>query len=77
MRYMLFMLCLFMASIANAQNIKMKITGVTDATGEDITAFEASDTLLISSGGAGGGGIGTTKFEVVKIIRDYGILGGS
>jgi len=70
MRYMLFMLCLFMASIADAQNIKMKITGVTDAAGEDITAFEASDTLIISAGG--GGGSGTTRFEVVKIKKTRG-----
>ena len=71
MKYILFMLCLFMASIADCQTIKMKITSITDAAGEDIIAFEASDTLLISSGG-GGGGSGTTRIEVVKIKKARG-----
>src|SRR5215203_2906491 len=71
MRYILFTLCLFMASIADCQNIKMKITGVTDAAGEDIIAFEASDTLQIASIG-GGGTSTTTKFEVVKIKKARG-----
>ncbi len=70
MRILLFLIAFFFfLQIANAQNIKMKIAGITVAEGEDVLAFETSDTTTVSSSGGGGGSVGVTRFEYVKIKK--------
>ena len=62
---------LFSANIVVGQTIKMKIPSFTGlpADGEDIIAFEVSDTQFVSTGGGGGGSAGKTTFEFAKIKK--------
>ncbi len=56
---------------ASTQNIKMKIPSMTGfpVGGENILAFEVSDTMLTSGGGGGGGGVGKASFDFAKIKK--------
>jgi type VI protein secretion system component Hcp len=55
----------------NAQNIKMKIPSISGlpADGEDLIAFEVSDTLRGGLSHGGGSGAGKTEFEMAKIKK--------
>src|SRR5688500_4301298 len=56
------------ASCAHAQSIKMKIANVTSPAGEDLVAFQVSDTTFTAAAG-GGGGTGKTTFDFLKIKK--------
>lgn len=62
---------LFGSTTAVSQNIKMKIPSITGfpASGESVLAFEVSDTLITSTGGGGGSGVGKPSFEFAKIKK--------
>jgi type VI protein secretion system component Hcp len=62
-------LFLFLSSL-HAQNVKMKIPSIAGlpADGEDLLAFEVSDTAHTSQHGSGSGA-GRTNFEVTKIKK--------
>jgi type VI protein secretion system component Hcp len=66
----LFAFLFLFVSDLHAQNIKMKIPSIAGlpADGEDILAFEVSDTQHIATGG-GGLSVGKTVFEVAKIKK--------
>jgi type VI protein secretion system component Hcp len=68
---LLLVLFFLITSITNGQNIKMKIPSFTGlpADGEDLIAFEVSDTQRLSTGGGGGGSVGKTEFEFTKIKK--------
>ncbi|MES2777786.1 MAG: type VI secretion system tube protein Hcp [Bacteroidota bacterium] len=70
----LFLLLCFaaMAFCADSQGVKMIITGVTAAEGEDVIAFETSDTIAATNF-SGGGGASTPVFEFVKIKKVKGV----
>lgn len=67
MKYLLALILCFAFSAINAQSIKMKIAGLTAADGEDIVAFETSDTVPPLN--ATGGTTGNTIFEYVKVKK--------
>jgi type VI protein secretion system component Hcp len=69
MRQLLLLLCVaLLVSSARGQSIKMTIPGVTATAGEEVIAFETSDT---TSTGISGGGIATglPRFELVKLKK--------
>lgn len=68
----IFFLLLFLALLApavNSQSIKLKITGVTVAEGEDVIAFETSDTSISNVAGGSGQVASPPVFEMVKIKK--------
>ena len=65
------MVCLVLC--ANSQGIKLKITGVTPADGEEVIAFETSDTIPITPSTGSGSGAGLPVFEFVKIKKLSGL----
>ncbi len=71
MKIMILLLCMVsVAFSANSQSIKLKITGITAAEGENVVAFETSDTTASSfSSGGGGGSAAVPRFEFVKIKK--------
>ncbi len=54
------------------QIIKMKAIGLTAPAGENVIAFETSDTTAITIGVGGGGGSPITRFEFVKFKKMHG-----
>jgi type VI protein secretion system component Hcp len=66
MKFLFSFLLFFAASTIYSQNIKLKIAGITDAAGEDITAFEVADTSNVSAVGGGGS---VARFSDVKIKK--------
>jgi type VI protein secretion system component Hcp len=64
---------LLVSHSVHAQNIKMKIPSITGvpADGEDLIAFEVSDSLNVAPHG-GGMGVGKTSFELAKIKKQSG-----
>lgn len=63
-----FFLLLTVTITALSQTIKFKMPAVTSSTGEEILAFEVSDTVQATSFG-GTGGTALPKFEFVKIKK--------
>lgn len=63
------LLCFLVTIFANGQSIKIKIAGVTAAAGEDVIAFEVSDTTGASVNGGGGQSTPVPSFEFVKIKK--------
>lgn len=71
MKKILLALIVFLSFFAaTSQTIKFKMTGITTATdGEDVVAFETSDTINVVSAGGGGSSIGKVMFEPIKIKK--------
>ena len=69
MKTFFLILLVFLAIDASSQSIKMKITGLTSAEGEDVIAFEASDTIPVTFTAGGGGSSGIAVYEFVKIKK--------
>ncbi len=70
MKAFILLLCIFsLAFVANAQSIKIKITGITAAAGEEVIAFETGDSIAASSSYGSGGATGIPTFEFVKIKK--------
>jgi len=65
------LLFMFFFNSVHAQNIKMKIPSISGlpADGEDLIAFEVSDTQHVALSGGGGSGVGKTVFELAKIKK--------
>lgn len=62
---------LFIFQSLSAQTIKMKIPSISGlpADGEDLIAFEVSDTQYVAGTAGGGGGAGKTVFEMAKVKK--------
>ncbi len=72
MKLLLLLLFITATSVTYSQTIKMKATGITTGTGEDVIAFETSDTITVNTSGGSGGSSSPAIFENVKIKKLLG-----